>query len=513
MAISEDPGRRISLLRIAQRRGWVVLLLSLICAAVAYGVARGQQKTYTAGALLLFQQQPLGQEFLGYTPSPIASDAGVAEATNVELASAPGIVRATAERLRLSPKAVADAISVAPVGTSQVVGITATASRPAEAADLANTYAATVVDTRRAAQQELVAQAAQRVRTQLDALERSSASDAQVTQLRTRLDQLRLLGAVQTGDVQVADRAAAPTAPSGPRLRRDTAFGILIGALLGLLAVVLLEQHDRRLRDESDLAALYGLPVLARIPQVKFPAVQTVARGRQPDPALAEAHFLLRAHLRYFDADRRLQAFLITSALPQEGKSTVAWNLAQAAAVLSPEERVLLIEADMRRPTLTAIAGLDPGAGLAEALSQLVPWREAVQSVDLGAAGGGALDVLPAGAMPPNPAQLAESKRMGDLLAEARLEYGVIVVDAPPPLVVSDALALLRHVDGVVVVGRLNHAMRDAVRRLRATLTELDAPLLGLVVNGLDRGEQSYGYGSYAPPPAARAKPSPSASS
>jgi capsular exopolysaccharide synthesis family protein len=177
----------------------------------------------------------------------------------------------------------------------------------------------------------------------------------------------------------------------------------------------------------------------------------------------------------------------------------VAWHLARAAAAGATDGSVLLIEADLRRPTVAATSGLRPGPGLAEALTLPGDWRDTVQRCDT--EGGGALHVLTAGGLPPNPTQLIESDRLRSLLADARHEYAHIIIDAPPPLIVSDALALIRLVDGVIVVGRLNHAHRDAATRLRATLSELNAPTLGLVVNGTGRSDGSYGYGAYASRP------------
>jgi succinoglycan biosynthesis transport protein ExoP len=496
MGANDREDRRSDLLPVIRRRGLVVVLLTLVCGTVAYGVSSTRHKQYTAAALLLFQQQQLGQQLLGYTLSPTISDNSVVEATDVELASAPGVIRDTAAYLRLPAATVANAVDVTPAGSSQVVMVSATATSPGQAAVLANAYARTVVYSRLSAQRAAVLQARRQVQAQLDGLRNSGGDAKQVAELASRLTQLGLLADVQTGDVQVADAATTPNSPSSPRTGRNAAFGVVLGLLIGLAVAALLENRDRRIRDEDELASVYGLPVLARIPQTRAPA-----RSTPGDPITDEAFRLLRTRLRYFNVDRPLHTLLITSALPREGKSTVAWHLARVAAAGAPDHSVLLIEADLRRPTLAATSGLRPRPGLAEALTLLGDWREAVQRYDTEA---GALNVLTAGDLPPNPTQLVESDRLRLLLAEARREYAQIIIDAPPPLIVSDALALIRHVDGVIVVGRLNHAHRDASTRLRATLSELDAPTLGLVINGIGRADESYDYGAYASQPTGR---------
>jgi succinoglycan biosynthesis transport protein ExoP len=501
----DDSRSGSDVLGVVRRRAWVVVLLTIVCGGVAYGVARAQPKQYTAAALLLFQPQQVGQQLLGYAPSPTVNDAGVIEATNVALASAPGVINTTASRLGLSSSAVADAIEVAPAGSSQVVTVAATTTTPTTALRLASTYARVVVDSRRATQRAALVRARQQLQALLDRLQSSRGDATQVTRLKSRLTQVGLLAAAQTGDVQIGDAPVKPTKPSGPRVNRDAAFGVLLGLIIGLITAALLERGDRRVRDEDDLGALYGLPVLARIPQAKALTGSVRPRSSRRDPGVAEAFRLLRMRLRYFDVDGPLRTLLVTSALPREGKSTVALNLAQEAAAMATDHPVLLIEADLRRPTVAATTGLSVSPGLAQALTQLDDWRDAVQvqvqMFDVGTGRARGLHVLTAGDLPPNPTQLVESDRLRSLLAEASEQYELVIIDAPPPLVVADALALIRRVDGVVVVGRLDHAHRDAVTRLRATLSELDAPVLGVVANGLDRTDGSYGYRSYESPP------------
>jgi capsular exopolysaccharide synthesis family protein len=214
----------------------------------------------------------------------------------------------------------------------------------------------------------------------------------------------------------------------------------------------------------------------------------------------AEAFHLIRAHLRYFNVDRELRTLMVASAAPGDGKTTVARHLAGAAARMG--SRVLLLEADLRRPTIALQLDVASGPGVADVLIGAVPLGEATQTVDLGlpgtdGSGARSFDVLVAGSsLPPNPGELIESHAMESLLQQAKGRYDLIVVDTPPLTAVSDAFPLLGKVDGVIIVGRVGRNRRDVAQRLHETLTGAGAPLLGVVANGFKSGRRGgYGYG------------------
>ncbi|MGO9248891.1 MAG: CpsD/CapB family tyrosine-protein kinase [Solirubrobacteraceae bacterium] len=221
-------------------------------------------------------------------------------------------------------------------------------------------------------------------------------------------------------------------------------------------------------------------------------------------PGESESFRLIRAHLRYFNVDRDLRTLLVASAAPGDGKTTIARHLAAAAARIG--SRVLLLEADLRRPGLAQQLDAQSGPGLADVLIGAVPWSEATQAIDLGDTSGGdarvrTLDVLVAGAgLPPNPGELIETDRrsasaMETLLERAKSEYDLVVIDTPPLTAVSDAFPLLSRVDGVVIVGRVGRNRRDVAQRLHETLAGAGAPLLGVIANGFKaRRNAPYAY-------------------
>ena len=253
------------------------------------------------------------------------------------------------------------------------------------------------------------------------------------------------------------------------------ALGLLLGLLLGVGLALLRDQFDRRLRDTDGIEEVFNLPVLGTIPQSR--AIQHSGPGGELPPTgmEGEAFRMLRANLRYFNVDREIASILITSAAPQDGKTTVAWNVAMSEARAG--KRVLYIEADLRRPTLSGHLGLSPDTGLSLVLSGAEP-AAAIQNVQ-------GVDLIFAGPLPPNPAELIESQRMTELLTWAKGEYDRVIVDTPPAAVVADAVSLFSQVDGVVIVARLNKSPREAAEHLRDQLANTGAPMLGIVINGV----------------------------
>jgi polysaccharide biosynthesis transport protein len=216
---------------------------------------------------------------------------------------------------------------------------------------------------------------------------------------------------------------------------------------------------------------------------------------------------------RIFNVDRDLRTLVIASAAPGDGKTTIARRPAEAAA--RSGSRVLLLEADLRDPTLARQLDIHSGPCLADVLIGAVPMEEATQPVDVEAPSGRGtgrrtLDVPAAGAvLPPNPAELLESDAMDAVLERARSAYDLVVADTPPLTAVSDAFPLLRKVDGVVIVGWVGRSRRDAAERLHQVLAGSAAPLLGVVANGLkSSGRDSYGY-AYDYAPASSGRPAP----
>jgi succinoglycan biosynthesis transport protein ExoP len=519
-----NPGSNLSLeqaIGVLRRRWPWVLICFVLFAGAAFAYSKHQTKKYTATASLVFNNNQTNQQAAGLQAVSV-NNQQAQQNTNVKLVQLGDMSSKTALKLGqgLTKEKVSESLSVGAQGESNIVSVSATAVSPILAAEIANTYAEVFVKEQQNSNHAYYASALALVNKQLAALTPKERLSPSGIALAGRTQSLGVLAELRSGNVQIAETAAVPTSPSSPKTTRNTLLGAALGLLLGLAIAFLLERFDRRIREPKDLESLYGLPLLGVVPESSALS-RTSRRGRDPQGLLpasdAEAFHLIRAHLRYFNVDRELRTLLIASAAPGDGKTTVARHLAAAAARMG--SRVLLVECDLRRPTVAEQFDLPTGPGLSDVLIGAVPMGEAIQSVELdapavGLSGGRVLNVLVAGAvLPPNPGELIESHAMESLLEQARSAYDLIVIDTPPLTAVSDAFPLLRKVDGVVIVGRVGRNRRDVAERLHETLAGVGAPLLGVIANGVkSSGRGSYGYAyDYAQAPPAQPSSSPSA--
>jgi capsular exopolysaccharide synthesis family protein len=484
------------LLRALRRRLPLVLLCVLVVPAVAVALSVIQKKKYTATASLLFRDPQFDQKLFGASFVPSETDPARQAATNLDLVSLQRVAALTAAQLPgMTEQRVSSAISVGSGGQADIATIQATSRSPSFAATLANAYASTYIAFRRDADQATIRSAEIPLERQIAALPKAQRLGAPGQSLQQRLGQLDVLASLQTGGAELVQPAEVPTSPSSPKPVRNGAFGAFFGILLAIAAAIIAEARDRRLRDPAELEQLFERPVLGVLPE------STALTGT--DPALRsvpeldrEAFRMLWVNLRYFRLSRDIRSVLITSADRADGKSTVAWGLALMAAHAGP--RTLLVEADLRNPSLASRFDAPAQHGLTSVLMGDVGLREAVVGLSLPGTQHDSnpprtLDVLFAGRRPPDPTDLVQSQRMADFLRQVEQEYELVVIDTPPAAIVSDAIPLISMVRGVIVVGRLGNTFREHARRLRQQLENLEAPTLGVVVNSMPESYQ-YGY-------------------
>jgi capsular exopolysaccharide synthesis family protein len=492
-------------LGVLRRRAPVILLCFVIAAAAAYGYAKHQTKKYTATASLVFNNNQTNQQAAGLQTVSGGGSQPAQQNTNLKLVEIGDMAEKTASRLGqgLTEEKVSASVSASTPAESNIVEVSVTDTSPVLAAGIANTYTKIFVAEQQSENHAYYSSALALVNKQLGGLSAKERLSTAGVALENRAQSLGVLAELRSGSVKVARAATIPRSPSSPKTSRNTVLGGVLGLLLGLGIAFLLERFDRRIREPKDLEAIYGLPLLGVVPEsvaLSRSAKSKEGAGEALPASEAEAFHLIRAHLRYFNVDRDLKTLLVASAAPDDGKTTVARHLAGAAARMG--SRVLLLEADLRRPALALQLDVSSGPGIADVLIGAVSLGEATQTVDLGLPGAGgagarSFDVLVAGAsLPPNPGELIESHAMESLLQQAKAEYDLVVVDTPPLTAVSDAFPLLSKVDGVIIVGRVGRNRRDVAQRLHETLTGAGAPLLGVVANGLKSGRRGgYGYG------------------
>jgi len=497
-----DQGVQVTLAILRRRARWI-LLCFVAATAVAFALSTLQARAYTATAELYFGNSQLAQAVAGLQVSSSSAGSQSTQDTNILLLQLGDVARKTAVALGhgLTPSAVAHALSVSPVGDTFIVNVTATAGSPHLAAAIANTYSAIFVNEQATANHQQYVSALATINAELAKLSAAEKAGPQGQSLQDRAQSLATLAELPSGGVQVAGTASTPRSPSAPKTKRNTILGAVFGLLLGLGLAFLLERLDQRIREPKDLERIYELPLLGVVPEsAALSRLSRRDRGSGLAARDAEAFHLIRAHLRYFEVDRDLRTLLIASAASGDGKTTVARCLATAAAQMGA--RVLLLEADLRRPTLALQLGIDAGPGLADVLIGATSLSDATQMVDVDPVAvdpvrGRPLAVLVAGATPPpNPGALLESHAMERVLEHSRVAYDLIVIDTAPLTVVSDSFSLLRKADGIIIVGRLGVDRRDVAQRLRQTLAGGGSPVLGVIANGFKaRRNASYGYG------------------
>jgi capsular exopolysaccharide synthesis family protein len=442
-----------------RRRIWVVVVCLGVAIVGSIIFTLQAEKQYSATAALLLR------------PSAAVEPQRTVE-TNLQLISLPAIATATAKEIPgMSGEEVTAAIEATQRGESDIIQVKATTDDPDKAADIANTFTEQFIAFREGASREKL----------------------------------------QTSKVEIVERATPEDTAVSPSPVRNVVFGALIGLVLGIGLALLLEQLDRRVKRQDDLPEVTGLPLITTVPKRKSFEADHLGDG-SVSPAEAEIFLMLRANLRYFNVRKDIRSVLVTSAQPGEGKSLISLGLALGAAMSG--ERALLIEADMRDPSLGSKLGAGAAKGLSWALSdpqgKLADAVTAIEAKSIAeTAGETKLDFLPAGAIPPNPTELVESKRMRELLAEAEGTYDFVVVDTPPILVVADAIPLVSAVSGVVAVSGLGVSTRSAATDLAEQLERMEAATLGLVANFATNTGRSYeGYGYGRPPEAGLMKSS-----
>ena len=345
----------------------MVLLCVVVVGGASFVFARREPRQYTATAAVVFGESSLSQQIAGLPAvSPSSTALQSQQATDLESLRVGDMAARTAALVGhgLTEAKVADSVSVGGRGESNVVEVGVQASSPVLAARIANTYVRQFVREQQASNRAYYRSALTLVRRQLAGLSPKQRVGPDGLALQDRAQTLGLLDELDYGNVKVAQEALAPTAPSSPKTSKDTALGGLLGLLIGVALAFGLERLDRRVRTPEELERVYRLPLLGVVP--KSAAVRRRARDKRGrrlalPMAEAEAFGLIRAHLRFFNAQRPLRSVVIASPEEQEGKSTIARHLAQAVARLGG--RVLLLEADLRQPALAGQARLGTRCG------------------------------------------------------------------------------------------------------------------------------------------------------
>ncbi|MBA3374996.1 MAG: P-loop NTPase [Actinobacteria bacterium] len=521
---SFDPTPLRTYVAVFARRKWLFLLVVLAVPVAAVLVSLQRESLYEAKAQVLLSEQDLAGALSG-AQGPLALDPDRVVSTQARIARTPDLARLVLRSAGVGSKTADELLEtsdVSPVGSTNVLEFRVVDPLPVAAERLATAYAQQFVLYTRAIETAAIERARKGVVAEMSRLERQGASDSALyARLAEEAQTLRTMAALQTSRAQLLRRAEQAEKVE-PRPARAAAYGFFVAVLLGIGFVVLLEALDTRVRSESDVADALGIPLLGRLsePPKRLRGNVELAVIEEPDGADAESFRILRTNIEYANSKLGAELIMLTSAVRGEGKSTTAANIAASFARLG--RRVVLVDLDLRRPSVHRRFGLSGTLGVSDvvlgrvALDQVLvrvpiasrrgksPKRPFGRWATNSVADGGTLskaatttamlEVLPAGATPTDVGEFVGARGVADLLLALRERADIVFVDAPPVLEVSDPMTLMTHMDALVAIARLGVVRHPMLRELRRLLDASSISALGVVITGADTTD---GYGPY----------------
>jgi capsular exopolysaccharide synthesis family protein len=511
--------------RTLRRRKWWIVGTTALVGVAALGYSLTETKQYTASATL--QVVPNSNSAPG--------NAGGGQqvqtqqvATDVALMTTSAVKQDVAKALGLpSPPPVSASSS----GANNLFTVSSSGATPALAAEYADKYANEFVALQKQRAEQVFGAAQNSILSQIANDETAILSEkkvlatakppltpqqqeaqvainnlnSKVTSLKTELATVLLNATLATGGVTLASQAPNPKSPSSPKTARNIGLGLVVGLIFGIILAFVIDGFDDSIKSESEVDHVYpGLPHLGIIPLVdgwddaSRPFVVSLTN---PAAVAAEAYRSLRTAIEFARLNRSVRSILVTSSVGLEGKTSTAANLGVAFA--GSGQLTLIVSADLRRPRLGTFFGRSEDVGLTSLALEIATPEEAIQPIEEVAG----LYFLGTGPLPAGPAEFLSSPKLEEVIRGLRDRFDLVIIDAPPVLPVTDAVVMSRFVDGVLMVVAQNRTRRRGLARVNELLSQVDAPLIGSIINGAAvRGADSYGYyggyggyGSYGP--------------
>jgi succinoglycan biosynthesis transport protein ExoP len=502
-------------LRILRRRRGVVLMATVAVGAAAVIASARQTPVYAATAEVLLE--PRRSESLFNPNTGARNDPARAVETEIRVLKSRPVEEAVRRELGPVPR-----VSARPLGQTDVIALTAESTSPRRSARVVNAYARAYIDFRRQQAVDDALAGGKGLQAKIDDLQRQidelngrvaaaptferevaersvapsrQALIGQQALFKQMLSQLQVEAGLSAGGAQLVTPAEVPTSPVRPQPLRRGALGVAVGFGFGFALALLKEHFDDSVKVKEDVEqAVAGVPILGVVPAVaKWRNGKTPLTVSLTDPrsSTAEAYRMLRTSIQLMGVDPPVGTLQVTSPAQGEGKTTTVANLAVTLAHAG--HRVLVIDCDLRRPRVHEFFGLHNKWGFVSVLAGQASLNEAIQDVH----GVDRLRLLASGPLPPNPAELLSSERTAEILATAKNDADVVLIDCPPVLPVTDAAVLSSWVDATLLVASAGATRRRQLARADELLSQVDARIIGTVLNGLRGDGHDDGYSYY----------------
>jgi polysaccharide biosynthesis transport protein len=477
---------RLSILR---RQKWIVLLSVIVVPLVALLASRNQQHLYQASATVLVSQQNATAQALNLSAAITAPPDRYA-ATQAKLARVGTVATMAVHAARLpgrtAPALLANS-SVSADPLADLLTFSVTDPSPAVAIKLANAYAQQFTRYRHKLDNAALAAAIADARRKLKTLVRSGEAASQLSRrlAATQGD----LEELQTLQAAGSSAAAVGAAQSGslvqPQTKRNVVLGVIVGLALGIALAFIRESLDTRVRSAEEFEARLGLRLLGQVPRPdrRLAELGQLATVTEPTGPTSEAFRILKNRLDVLQLEHHVGSIVITSPLEDEDKSTTAANLAVALA--QSGRRVILVDLNLRDPTMHQLFGLDNRVGFTHVAIGGVGVADALNLVDLYtsrfSSGAGVLAAMTAGYRPRDPGEFLLTTRVPEALAALGERCDLLLIDTPPMLPVGDAMTIAKHADAVVLVAGVNRVRRESLVETRHVLDACPATKLGVI--------------------------------
>lgn len=503
-------------LNVVFERKWIIFQAIIVVTAIVLGLSFTQPRVYEATAKAQMKPTGSGTVFSAFVSSDFWTDPDRRLQTQMQLIKREPVAERVIKKLNLdySSGQLLSEVSVSQVGQTDVIEIKVQDEYPKRARDIANTLALEFIDLGQESSAREIASARREVFLKMQETKDAVVAAAKEIskrggekppeletewELATRLyvmlaekyEQLRIDEALRGGGAELISPAVTPVSPIKPRPLQSGVTGILSGMIFGLALAFFVEYLDNTVKSTEDMEKYTeGAPVLGEVISDERAKDIGILSEKEPKSVYAESIRTLRTNIQFINYEGALRSLVFTSSGAKEGKTTTVANLGISMAHAG--SNVVILSADLRRPWINKLFGLDNTIGLTTVLTGRAKLDEALRSTTVPG-----LVILCSGPLPPNPSELLGSRRMLEVLRSLEERADIVLIDTPPTGVVTDAAVIARAADGVIVVAAAGKTTREMLQHTKGLLDTVEARILGSILNEVEPVKRYYGYGYY----------------